>query len=174
MDTAPIAEDFFKRLLHATDPLEAVGTLADRWGVRARSTAPWFGLARPEHQVTMVLIYVGEVGNGGHTQFFSNRGGEIATRVQAALREIGLVELDAILGRACALFPDGEVPAGRADVDRILEAWGEDRLAEIDRLDRGVSRLDAYPRLLTYIREHESEVLRPERRLDDPRGAGGL
>ena len=117
----------------------------------------------------MVLIYVGEVGNGGHTQFFSNRGGEIATRVQAALREIGLVELDAILGRACALFPDGEVPAGRADVDRLLEAWGEDRLAEIDRLDRRVSPLDAYPRLLTYLREHENDVLRPERGLDEPR-----
>ena len=169
MDTAPIAEDFFKRLLHGTDPLEAVGALSDRWGVRAKSTAPWFGLSRPEHQVTMVLIYVGEVGNGGHTQFFSNRGGEIATRVQAALREIGIVELDAILGRACTLFPDGQVPAGRADVDRLLRAWGDDRLAEIDRLDHRVSRLDPYPRLLTHLREHEREVLRPERGLDEPR-----
>ena len=169
MDTAPIAEDFFKRLLHATDPVEAVGTLSDRWAVRAKATAPWFGLSRPEHQVTMVLIYVGEVGNGGHTQFFSNRGGEIAARVQAALREIGLVELEAILGCACALFPDGKVPAGPAEVDRLLKAWGEDRLAEIDRLDRRVSPLDAYPRLLTYLREHEGEVLRPERGVDEPR-----
>lgn len=169
MDAAPIAEDFFQRLLQGTDPIEAVGILSDRWGVRAKSTAPWFGLSRPEHQVTMVLIYVGEVGNGGHAQFFSNRGGEIATRVQAALREVGLVELDAILGRACALFPEGEFPAGRADVDRLLEVWGEDRLAEIDRLDRRVSPLDAYARLLTYLRGHESEVLRPERGLDEPR-----
>lgn len=109
----------------------------------------------------MVLIYVGEVGNGGHTQFLSNRGGEVASRVQSALREVGLVELDAILASACALFPGGEIPADRADVDRLVAAWGEDRLAEIHRLDRQSWQLDAYPRLLAYLREHESEVLRP-------------
>jgi hypothetical protein len=64
-------------------------------GVRATSTGPWLGLSKPEHQVTMALIYVGEGGNGGHTQLFSNRGGEIVARVQAALRDIGLVELGA-------------------------------------------------------------------------------
>jgi hypothetical protein len=30
MIVAPIAEDFFQRLLHETDPTEAVGTLSDR------------------------------------------------------------------------------------------------------------------------------------------------
>ncbi len=158
MDAAPIAEDFFKRLLRGTDPLEAVGTLSDRWGVRAKSTGPWLGLSRPEHQVSMALIYVGEVGNGGHTQFFSNRGGEIVARVQAALRDVGLVELRAILGSACALFPGGKVPGDRAEVDRLLEAWGEDLLAAIVRLDRRVGQQDAYPRLLIYLQEHESEV----------------
>jgi hypothetical protein len=169
MVTAPIAEDFFKRLLLSTDPNEAVGTLSDRWGVRAKATGPWFGLSRPEHQVTMALTYVGEVGNGGHTQFFSNRGGEIVGRVQAALAGIGLVELGAILGGACALLPGGKVPVDRAEVERLLETLGENLLAEIDRLDRRVWQLDAYPRLLCYLQEHESEVLRPERGLDEPR-----
>jgi hypothetical protein len=166
MDVAPIAEDFFQRLLHETEAVEAVGTLSDRWGVRATSTGPWLGLSRPEHQVTMALIYVGEVGNGGHTQFFSNRGGEIVARVRAALRDIGLVELEAILGRGCALFPDGQVPVDRPEVDRLLESWSTARRAELASLDRRVWQLDAYPRLLAYLREHEGELLRPERGLD--------
>jgi hypothetical protein len=169
MDPAAISEDFFKRLLYETDPIHAVGTLSDRWSDRAKSTGPWLGLSMPEHQVTMTLIYVGEVGNGGHTQFFSNRGGEIVARVQAALRDVGLVELGAILGGACALFPGGTVPVDCAEVDLLLEAWGEDLLDQIDRLDQQLWQLDAYPRLLNYLREHESEVLRPERELDQRR-----
>jgi len=165
LHAAPIAEDFFRRLLYETDPLEAVGTLSDRWGVRTMSTGSWLGLSRPEHQVTMVLIYVGEVGNGGHTQFFSNRGGEIAMRVRAALREIGLVDLEVILENAFDVFPDGEVPVDRAEVDRLLESWDEDRLDCFDDLDRRVWRLDPYPRLIAYLREHERDVLRPERGL---------
>jgi hypothetical protein len=168
MDTAPIAEDLFQRLLYATNPVEAVGTLSDRWGVRAAQTGRWLGLSRPEHQVTMVLIYVGEVGNGGHAQFFSNRGGEIAARVQAALAEVGLAELEATLRSACALFPGDKVPADRAEVDLLLDARGPDRVAEMDRLDRSAWRVDAYPPLLTYLRQRERDVLRPERGLGDP------
>jgi hypothetical protein len=167
MDAAPIAEDFFKRLLHETDPLEAVEILSERWGVRVRPTDRWLGLSQPEHQVSMVLIYVGEVGNGGHTQFFSNRGGEIAARVRAALREIGLVDLDSILGSACALFPSGHVPADRKEVDRLLASSGTGPLAELDQLDRKLWKLNVYPRLLAYLREHESDVLRPERSIDE-------
>jgi hypothetical protein len=165
MDTAPIATSFFNRLLYETDPLEAVGILSDRWSVRARSTGPWLGLSRPEHQVSMVLIYVGEVGNGGHTQFFSNRGGDIATRLRAALRDIGLVDLDVLLEDAVAVFPEGEVPSDRAEVDRLLEVCSEGGLAELDRLDREVWRVDPYPRLIAYLRENERDVLRPERGL---------
>jgi hypothetical protein len=83
MHVARIAEDFFKRLLHRTDPPEAITALSEMWEVRTQQTGRWLGLSQPEHQVTMVLIYVGEVGNGGHTQFFSNRGGDIVARARA-------------------------------------------------------------------------------------------
>ena len=165
IDTAPIEEAYFKRLLHETDPREAICRLAERWGVRESSTEPWLGLSQPEHQVTMVLIYVGEVGNGGHTQFFSNRGGEVALRVRAAAREIDLVELDIVLGDAFAVFPNGQPPADRAEVDRLPDSWGDDRAAEFARLDRRVWRLDPYPALIAYLRSHEQEVLRSERGL---------
>jgi hypothetical protein len=166
MTVARIAESYFQRLLYETAPASrAVGALSLEWGPRMAWTGQWLGLSRPEHQTEMVLIYVGEVGNGGHTQFFSNRGGEIATRVRAALREIGLFELLAALDRACALFPDSHVPVERREVDRLLDGWGEDRLTEIDRLDRMVWQLEPDPRLIAYLRENQSEVLRLERGL---------
>jgi hypothetical protein len=167
MDVAPIAEEFFQRLLDGAHP-QAMSILSTRWEVRMRPTGTWLGLSRPEHQVTMVLIYQGEVSNGGHMQFFFNRGA-VVTRVCAALREIGLVELERILESACALFPGGEVPASHSTVDRILGAWGAGRLAKIGRLDQRAWQSDERPRLLEYLRENESEVLRAERGLDAPR-----
>jgi hypothetical protein len=165
-DVAPIAEEFVQRLLHETDPLEAVSILSDRWSVRARATEPWFGLSKPEYQVTMVLIYIGEVGNGGHTQFFSNRGGQVISPVRDALREIGLVELDTILGEAVALFPNGRVPADRDEVDRLWDSWDRRQLKKFGALDaRSWRQPDPYPRLLAYLREHQDQVLRPERGL---------
>jgi hypothetical protein len=120
----------------------------------------------------MVLIYVGEVGNGGHTQFFSNRGGDnIVARVRAALREIGLVELEAVIENAVAIVPGREVPADRAAVDRLLGALTEDQLARLERLDKETWRLDPYPRLLAYMRQHEDDLLRPERGLVVTEGA---
>jgi hypothetical protein len=165
-DVAPIAEEFVQRLMHETDPLEAVNTLSARWSVRARATEPSFGLSKPEYQVTMVLIYIGDVGNGGHTQFFSNRGGEAISPVRDALREIGLVDLDTILGEAVALFPSGRVPADREEVDRLWDSWDERQLKKFGALDaRAWRQPDPYPRLLAYLREHQNQVLRPERGL---------
>lgn len=171
MDVGRIAERYFQRLLHETDPLRAVGELARTWEARSAATGGRLGMSGPEQHVTMVLIYDGEVGNGGHTQFFSNRGGDIVMRVRAALREIGLAEHEAILERAVAIFPGGEVPADRAAVDRLLSALTEDRLALFDPLDRQIWSLHPDARLLAYMREHESDLLRPERGLAVAGGA---
>jgi len=171
MDVARIAERYFQRLLHETDPLRAVGELVGMWEPRSAASGMQLGVSSPEQHVTMVLIYVGEVGNGGHTQFFSNRGGDIVARVRAALRETGLLELEAIVENAVAFFPRSDVPGDRAAVDRLLGALTEDQLARLDRLDKETSRLDPYPRLLAYMREHEDDLLRPERGLVATEGA---
>jgi hypothetical protein len=172
MDVARIAERYFQRLLHETDPLRAVGELAGMWEPRSAASGTQPSVSSPEQHVTMVLIYVGEVGNGGHTQFFSNRGGDnIVARVRAALREIGLVELEAVIENAVAIVPGREVPADRAAVDRLLGALTEDQLARLERLDKETWRLDPYPRLLAYMRQHEDDLLRPERGLVVTEGA---
>lgn len=167
LPTARIAEQFFRELLHETAPVKAVHALADTWAPRATPTGTWLGMSKPEHHVTMALVYVGEVGNGGHEQFFSNRGGEIAARARMALHDVGLVDMEEILEMAVATFPGGQVPAEPAEVDRLFASSTEGRLDELDRLDQQLWRLDAYPRLLAYLREHEGEVLRPERGLEE-------
>ena len=127
-------------------------------------------ILRAESQLG-VLCYVGEVGNGGHTQFFSNRGGDVATRVHAALQDVALIELRTVLESAIAIFPDGSVPTERSEVDRLIDALTEDRLEAFDRLDKQAWNLDVYPRLLEFMREHESDLPRPERGLDVVRSA---
>ena len=164
---ARIAESYFQRLLHQTPPRQAVSELAQNWFARTSWTAPQFGLSTPEHQVEMVLIYTGEVGNGGHTQFFSNRGGSIAALALVALRDVGLEKLSDILARACALFPKGQVPVDRNEVDLQMARWNLLQKRASGRLDREVWSLDTDVALLAYLRAHEAEILRPERGLSE-------
>jgi hypothetical protein len=141
------------------------------WERRSAASGTLPGVSAPEQQVTIVLMYIGEVGNGRHTPFFSNRGGDIVARVRAALREIGLVALEAVVENAVTIFPGSAVPADRAAVDRLLGALTDDARARLDRLDKGTWRLDPYPRLLAYMRVHEDDLLRAERGLAVPAGA---
>jgi len=164
MDVGRLAESYFQRLLHDSDPLRAVRELARTWEARGAATGGRLGTSAPERHVTMALIYDGEVGNGGHEQFFSNRGGDTVVQVRSALREIGLVEHLGILERAVALFPGGEVPADRAVVEHLLDASTEVQRA-LDPLDRQLWMLHPDARLLAYMREHENLLLRPERGL---------
>jgi Domain of unknown function (DUF4375) len=165
MEVMRIAEQYFQRLLHATDPLKAVGALAGFWESRGHATNGRLGMSAPEQHVTMVLIYVGEVGNGGHTQFFSNRGGNVVSLVRAALRETALAELETILESAAAIFPGAEIPVDRAAVEQLLRAMTEDELELLGRLDQQAWSLAPDARLLEYMREHEGDLLRPERGL---------
>ena len=165
---ARIAESYFQRLLHQTPSGEAIHELAGNWFPRSNRAAPQFGLSTPEHHVHVVLIYTGNVGNGGHAQFFLNHGGDLAARALVALREVGLEELAGILARACALFPGGEVPLDRDEVERQMDRWGLRQEWASARLDRAAWRsLDYHDALLAYLRAHESEILRPERGLEE-------
>ena len=116
----------------------------------------------------MVLIYAGEVGNGGHTQFFLNRAGRIVSHVQKALAEIPLIELSESLRNAIALFPGGVVPLEADAVDRVIDSWDDAVLARLSALDRRVWNLrDVDELLLAYLRRNQRDVLRAERGIAD-------
>ena len=66
---------------------------------------PQFGLTTPSFYVHLCLGYVGEVGNGGHVQYFFNQLGGYASETVMALRVMGLDELGQVLETAVSLFP---------------------------------------------------------------------
>jgi hypothetical protein len=166
-DVMRISEELFRRLLFQTAALEAVTALSHDWAPRARADLPNFGLAAPEYFVTLCLIYTGEVGNGGHSQFFLNRGGQIARQVVVALDTLSLPAARDILQRACALFPDGHVPSKQVDVEAALDAMGASAGTQLERLDHQLSAIQTDVALLDYLRAHADEILMPERGLDD-------
>ena len=129
-------------------------------------------MSKTERDVELVLIYTGEVRNGGHTQFFLNRAGRIVAPVRSALLNVNIIELVTTLDEAVALFPQSVVPLGWSEVEALLASWegqgpGEERLRRLGSLDRRTSAVDVYPRLLAHLRKHEWDVLRPERGLED-------
>lgn len=158
-----IAESYFQGLLRASDGLGPVGELAGMWAPRAET----LGLTRAERVVDAFLIYTGEVGNGGHHQFFWNRGRVGAIEARVALREMKLDDLADILDDAIRLFPGGTVPADRDAIDAFYATCAErGQHARAESLDQAVYAIDdADDRALAYLREHEEEVLRPERGL---------
>ena len=139
---AAIAEEWFQRLLHETPEVEAIHTVAQFWSHRLDLEHVQFGLSLPEYRIQLALIYTGEVGNGGHDQFFENRGRDRLPDTVDALLAVELRPLADVLRQAAA------GGGGRDRLDR--EAW-----ALLSGLE---------PALVAYARAHEGEVLVLERR----------
>jgi len=126
-----ISDKYFQSLLEQTDALDAVSTISGYWSHRADETKTQFGLSLPEYQCQLVLIYSGEVGNGGHSQFFSNRGQEYMDDFLTALEATSLHDLACALGQAVdiqedieSLHPlDQKVWEQSSAVDRALQVF---------------------------------------------------
>jgi len=114
--------------------------------------------------IQLCLIYSGEVGNGGHSQFLLNRGGRVIRDTLDALRDAGLPELESTLARAVAQFPTGNVPDNVEDAERAFQQLTGQELGELDDLDRQAFRFLPIvdDRLLAYVRAHKSQILLPE------------
>ena len=139
-----LSEKYFQALLGQGDALEAVSTISGFWSHRADETKATFGLSLAEYQCQLVLIYTGEVANGGHNQFFSNRGHKHVGDHLAAL------EATSLHGLACIL---GEALDAQADIERLhlidQQAWAQ--ISEVD----GALQL--------FLRKNYGDVLQPER-----------
>lgn len=139
-----ISEKYFQALLGQVDALEAVSTLSGFWSHRADETKKTFGLSLPEYQCQLVLIYIREVANGGHTQFFTNRGHQHVEDYLAALEATLLHGLARILRKALDMQTEIEV---LHLIDQ--QAWAQ--ISEVD---------DA---LQLFLRQNSDGVLQPER-----------
>ena len=151
--TVRIRESYFQELLCQDDAIQAVNELSSYWRQRLSELAPRFGLSQPEYMTQLVMIYTGEVGNGGHRQYFLNRGTERLVDTSSALEQASLVDLSKVLVRAGPF-------AARGDETALTELHSLDQAAwnEIGAVDQALQR---------YLAKHQAQVLRPERGLDD-------
>jgi hypothetical protein len=164
-----ISESYFKDLLFRTEALDAVSKLDCYWCTHLDRGEPiLLGLSEPERHVHLCLIYTGEVGNGGHSQFFMNRGGDCTERTLIALQAMGFSDLQGCLERACQVFTNGTVPRDFEEVERAIDGFSDEQLNRLHSMDQEVwSMQDIDERLLAYLRLHEDEILRRERGLTD-------
>ncbi len=142
-----IGEAFIERLLASEDAVEAVATLSGFWAHRARQGVAQMGLAKPEWEVQLILIYTGEVWNGGHAQYRMNRGPDLAQATSAALAAVGLEGLSAVLREV-------------SDA-----AWSEAGCAQADRAFNALDS-DVDTALLEHLCRNADEILLPERGQD--------
>jgi hypothetical protein len=160
-------ERYFESLLASEKASDGIARLMQSWGgraIRCRDEER-LGLSTPEFNVEMVVMYDGDVGNGGHAQFFLNPGGRQVREVLAALEAVGLDRIRGVLLEACSVFPGGEVPRAHDERERTMEALpaaAKERWDALDRTYYGLNR-DIDGVLLAYLRAHREEVLVPER-----------
>lgn len=175
VDSAPrlrIAPELIERLLTSVAPDEALQQLDAWWCARAGRSAeqPSFGLSPAEFRIHLYLIYTGEVGNGGHEQFFLNPTGSHAEAVATALSELGLEKLAAIYAQARSVFPGASVPTEAMEREALAESLSDAALTLWQALDQQVYALgrETSAAVLEYARRHRDELLALESAAGDP------
>jgi hypothetical protein len=154
---------YLRELLHDPDPIQAVSTLANIWSSRPGrvETDPYFGLLPCQYWAHLFLNYQGDVGNGGHLQYFTNPVGADANETLTALKELRFQEVHDILTQAVAVFPGSHVPKDWKVRNELVEGFSEDVFDLWSRLDRELYRVDSecWPLLQRYLQDHESEIV---------------
>ncbi len=159
----PWSRDYLRELLQSDKPIQALGELADIWSSRAgrKVTDPYIGLLPCQYHAHLFLNYQGEVGNGGHSQFFMNSTGAFANETIVSLEELGFQEFKDILRRAVSVYPNSQVPKDWEERNLLIEKFPENAFSFWDQLDRELNSLDYtfLSLLLEYLRKHELEIL---------------
>jgi len=158
-----IAPEFLERLLTSDNPIEAIHQLDSFWCARPGRSASQacFGLSGTEFVVHLYLLYLAEVGNGGHCQLFLNQAGDHAPAMLEALARLGLLELRSILLEACAVFPGGAVPPDATSRENVIVGFSEQALSRWSMLDKRLYSVDgaSWAKVLAYVRDHRDDVL---------------
>ena len=153
-----ISENYFKNLLQERNALEAVSILSSFWSSRALDSEKNFNLSGPEYNVQLVLIYSGEVGNGGHSQCFFSRGVVYLNDTVVALQKLGLSPADKLILKASTII----TPYLGSDED--FSEYDAEALSKLDlELCDIIHKFD--PLILSYINANNSSFLAPERGL---------
>ncbi len=152
-----INEQYFQRLLASSDPIEAVYNISMFWDHRLNECEPYFGLSEPEWRIVLIQTYTGQVLNGGHSQYFLNRGKKHSKSTVSALIETSLNPLSEILKEALEVVTDADDELAKLTKDDF------EKLASLDQ--KLFEQLDVEAVLLEHLRINQSNVLIPERGL---------
>ena len=147
-----ISDEYVERLLKAALAAEAVSTLSGYWSHRLREEERCFGVSQAEFFVQLVLIYSGEVANGGHTQFFLNREKQFVPLTIDVLKEVGLGLLAQNLQKAADVWHLSEQSESCQEAKlRALDQVLFDHVGEVDT------------ELLSFMQVKRDQILIPER-----------
>jgi hypothetical protein len=159
-----INKQFFEKLLYDTEPLEAISHISQFWSPRLVSSLPNFGLSKTEYEVELCLIYFGEVCNGAHFQYFTNRGTQFCNDTIIALKRAGLEEYSEILSNSASNLPSSIEYIDVNDISSdMLCRWedADEKFYELDLASTPDSDYTFY--LLRLLQKNIGEVLTKER-----------
>ena len=73
----------------------------------------------------LCVLYDGEIGNGGISQFLASSSGDHAHQTADALHTIGALEAETLLRKSFDYFADKIVPEDEAEQNRLLDEIGK-------------------------------------------------
>jgi len=162
-----ISQSYIRRLLaDEENAAGALGHLSNFWSTRAKlsEAGELTGLSDVERLAHLALWYFGEVGNGGHIQYFMNPVGSFAQETVASLQQLGLEHAAKILHNAIQVFPGGQVPKERTVRLAEIDGLGRRQLDSLHQADLALwaitKRIDVD--ILRYLQQHQDEVLSAE------------
>ena len=107
----------------------------------------------------LCVLFVGEVDNGGISQFLSNNSGDLTIETIEALKRIDK-EYAEVLISAMQIFPKGVVPRDRETRNKIMDAFDDDTGKKLDELDNCLIGRDLSQKLYDFIHTHEMDFLK--------------
>jgi hypothetical protein len=118
-------------------------------------------LSQAEQVFRAIWELEGDVNNGGFDQYFFNSSGDTAFAVVDALKAIGARQIAGIVAQANGIFPSSCPPRDRDKRQALLDTFGPEKKALLERLDQEFFR---YPDNLTellyeYVKRNSSSIL---------------
>ena len=126
-------------------PHRTIVPFCDRWadpephgavfaGIRRTLCEPLELLDPSQQRIVLISDYIGEIGCGGHDQYFFNLHNDVAERVPAtveSLRNLGLAQAADILSRAYERWSDRERPVLK-NIEEVSEMFMEEEFDDLD------------------------------------------
>ena len=106
----------------------------------------------------LCVVFDGEVGNGGISQFLSDSSGDMCEETLTALKKLD-DEYANLLIEALKYFPDGIAPKDRNLRNDLMDQFNESIINRIDELDQIAYEHEMSRKVYDYLMAHKSDFL---------------